>query len=72
MRKNEHMFEKKTDNLCDFGFLSFGHSIVLIAYLSKWLWFLSFLVGFFLWLVPLFFLRKITMCSTEKNEKLEN
>lgn len=24
--------------------LSFGHSIVLIAYLSRWLWFLSFLV----------------------------
>lgn len=36
---------KKTDNLCDFGLLSFGHSIVLIAYLSRWLWFLFFLVG---------------------------
>lgn len=33
---------KKTDNLCDFGFLSFGHSIVRIAYLSRWLWFLFF------------------------------
>lgn len=40
---------KKTDNLCDFGFLSFGHSIVLIAYSSRWLWFL------FFWLVLLFF-----------------